>query len=247
MNSTTKIIITAALALFTLTLSAQTAKFYVKDGGAGNQDGSSWDDAFGTLEEALAEATANGLNGGDTIWIAAGTYSQTGTYYLTDEDIEIYGSFKGTETSINQRTFATADSTILDANGGDYSVFNLLNRTKATVIDGVRITGANFSGYGAGMFNSNSSPTLTNVTINGNTALGSGAGMYNSNSSPTLTNVTISENTTSIIGTENGGGGMFNNNNSSPTLTNVTISGNTTTGNNSKGGGMLNNNSMSFS
>ena len=215
-------ILMAILLLATTAIMAQT-KWYVKAGHTtGTHTGESWANAFNTLQHALDSAQA-----GDVIWVAKGTYTQTAAYGLGTKDIKLYGSFAGTETSIDQRTFSGTDTTILDATGANVCVFHLQNRTNATVIDGFKITGGS-ANYGGGVYNSSSSPILNNLTISGNTATTHGGGMYNNNSSPVLTNVTISGNTA------NYGGGMCNFRSSSPTLTNVSIRGNSA----SYGGGI---------
>ena len=219
-------LILSLIPAFTLTASAAGTIHYVKESGAGSYDGTSWDDAFHSLQAALAAAAD-----GDIIFVAKGTYTQTAEYLLDSKDIKIYGSFDGTESSLDERTFAAGHSSVLEA-GGTCRVFSLNNCTNATVIDGFKITGGS-GDEGGGIRNQNSSPVLANLTISGNTATTNGGGMYNiASSSPVLTNVTISGNTVSS-GT---GGGIFNTN-SSPVLTNVTISSNTST---QDGGGMAN-------
>ena len=227
-------------------------RLYVDTDASGANNGSSWANAYTTLQPALNVASA-----GDSIWIAEGTYKptlrpHTGTagattaemrdqsFYL-DTDIEIYGGFMGTETAISQRN-STSNPVILsgdiDASGNNdcYHVFITKDLSSAAVLDGVTITGGKANGSstitysgqnyyrdgGGGMCNYASSPTLTDVTISGN--MGEyGGGIENlSSSSPTLTNVTISGNTATSRG-----GGMFIHDPSSTTLINVTISGNT--------------------
>jgi len=78
----------------------------------------------------------------------------------------------------------------------------------------------NLAELGAGIYNTDSSPTLTDVTLSGNMAHDSGGAIYNDNSNPTLTNVTLSGNSAADFG-----GGIYNTG-SSPTLTNVTFNGN---------------------
>ena len=216
---------------------------YVKHDAVGNNDGSSWTDAYTDLQDALVIAQP-----GHEIWVAQGVYypapnalDRTATFELQD-GVPLYGGFTGMETEREQRDWeanVTVLSGDLDRNdittngvvtdtaniAGDnaYHVVTGGGVTETAVLAGFTITAGKADGGtgqtgGGGMYNTSSSPTLTNVTFTGNYAR-AGGGMYNSNSSPTLTNVTFSGNYA------NYGGGM-NNAGSSPTLTNVTFSGN---------------------
>jgi hypothetical protein len=211
---------------------------FVKHGATGNNDGTSWTDAYTSLQTALNNATS-----GKEIWVAAGTYNPVQDYDLGDESnprlyhfrmvegVEIYGGFAGTETLLsgrdieNNETILSGDLSDNDdfdvTNGGYqgttgddncYHVFyhpSGLGLTSDAVLDGFTITGGN---------------------ANENDPHFAGGGMYNTSCSPTLTNLTISNNSADY------GGGLYNEANSSPELTNVTISNNTA----DYGGGMYN-------
>ena len=226
-------VLITALTLFTVSVNVQAqTKYHVKTNGNDNNNGLTWNTAFRTVQKALNAAITNG----DTIFVQKGAYYQTAEYSLTANDIKIFGSFNGTETRPEQRTFGpnASDTTILDAQNSS-RVFYLVNRTNTTVIDGFKITNGN-SNDGGGMQLSYSSPVLRYLIISDNSSTYNGGGMSNIDSSPTLTDVTISGNTAND--TNGGGGGMFNYN-SSPTLINVTINGNSAC----MGGGIINNNS----
>ncbi len=233
---------------------------YVAPTPQGSGDCSSWANAC-SLQRALIIA-----NSGDEIWVKEGTYKPDD--YRTDSfrierNVQLYGGFAGTETSLEQRDWV-ARPTILSGDigiEGDNSdnAYHVVyvdgttangSITSATVIDGFIIKEGNANGslpgnVGGGLYCNGAgsghacSPTLTNVTFSGNSA-DYGGGMYNDGngggtSSPMLTNVTFSRNTATVYG-----GGMFNyggfGGNSSPMLTNVTFSGNSA----DVGGGMYN-------
>jgi stringent starvation protein B len=233
-------------------------RIYVKTGAtAGNNNGSSWANAFINLQDAI-DANCNGVD----IWVAAGTYLPTASpdgtttdnrnkaFHLAT-DMRIYGGFAGTETQLSQRNAAT-NITILAGSGNTFHVMITANLTVAAVIDGFSIKGGNANGnangggsisyqsrvyskiYGGGMYNSSSSPTITNTTFSYNTAK-SGGGMINSDSSPIITNTNFSYNTA-----DSGGG--ISNFSSSPIITNTTFSYNTVR---LFGGGMINGSSSS--
>jgi len=249
---------------------------FVTETGAGYRSGVSWDNAFKGLSEALRAAKAN--SNIKEIWVKAGTYKPEDKAANVDnygfptndrwrafvllKDVKIYGSFAGTETSLDQRDFSGGYTSILsgDFNGDDGENFSNMNENAFHVVisagdvgtaclDGFSITGGNATAgtditvnsvyidqaNAGGMYLVNSSPVLTNISISGNKAH-TGGGMYNENSSPILTNITISGNMAS-----NWGGGICNYNSSSPVLTNVSISENTA----KYGGGMYNGNSSS--
>jgi parallel beta-helix repeat protein/predicted outer membrane repeat protein len=216
----------------------------------GTNSGTSWDNAFTSLQPALTWA-AEGVE----IWVAEGIYKPTdGTdrtmSFQMKNGVAIYGGFAGTETELGQRDWVLHE-TILSGNIGDegtgtdnsYHVFYHplgTNLDSSAVLDGFTITGGSADGAaphyaGGGMLNNGSSPTLTNCTFEGNSAT-YGGGMHNENSSPTLTNVTFTGNTAGDGGLGDGGG-MNNASDSEPVLANVTFSGNTAT---RWGGGMSN-------
>ncbi len=241
---------------FEITTVQVPATIYVKHDAAGNNDGSSWADAYTDLQTALINAASG------EIWVAKGVYKptdgtdRTATFQLKN-GVALYGGFAGNEISRDERNWNTnktvlsgdidsndttdADGIVTDVNNiSGNNVFTVVTSSgtdNTAILDGFVITGGlNVGGNGGGMYNESSSPTLTHVTFSSNTAT-FGGGMSNNSSRPTLINVIFYNNSAT------GGGGIANYNTSSPTLTNVTLSGNSAQ---QYGGGIHNENSESI-
>jgi hypothetical protein len=139
------------------------ATYFVKANAAGNNSGTSWANAFSSLQSALESAQS-----GDQIWVAAGTYvpskdingnaspanARTKTFLLKN-GVKIYGGFAGTEATLAARNIA-ANASILsgDLDGNDaggftntaanaYHVTVAHNLTTATLLDGFTIKAGN--------------------------------------------------------------------------------------------------------
>ncbi len=238
-----------ALLAFAAVGSAQTV-WYVDDDATGANDGTSWADAFTSLQSAIAAAQS-----GYKIFVASGTYMPTSDTdrtksFVLKSDVAIYGGFAGNEDPVtfdlSNRDFK-ANETILtgdigtpgDASDNSYHV--VIGANNAT-LDGFTITGGNANAssgsnrYGGGIYGNSSSLTMANIIITGNMASVQGGGICFYNSSPTITNSLITANSaTGDHDTISGGGGLYFYN-SSPTITNTSISGNNT---GFLGGGMI--------
>lgn len=112
----------------------------------GNADGSSWQDAFSTLNQAITAASSDATVA--EIWMAEGTYYPTSG---TDRDlafdaldgVDIYGGFAGTESSINERnleesiTIISGDiGQVNQANDNSKNLFHLRN-ISTIIFDGI--------------------------------------------------------------------------------------------------------------
>jgi predicted outer membrane repeat protein len=92
-----QLLLTACLSLFTIGLSAQVV--YVNDDVTTPGDGSSWDNAFANLNDALLAAPS-----GSEVWIAQGTYiTPDSTAFIVDnKSLTILGGFVGNETMASE-------------------------------------------------------------------------------------------------------------------------------------------------
>lgn len=219
---------------------------YVDADATGNNDGSSWADAYNYLQDALA-----GAYFGDKIWVAQGMYrpdqgggntsgDREATFHLIN-GVTIKGGYAGFgEMDPNDRD-VDVYKTILSGDlagddGPDFTNYGENSRyvvtgsgTRTAVLDGLTIT----SGHGAGMYNMDGSPTIIDCTFTGN----EDSGMYNFESWPTLINCSLSRNMAYH------GGGMENEY-SNPILNNCIFSENIALAEEgSYGGGMYNSNS----
>ncbi|MGV3526621.1 MAG: hypothetical protein ACO1RX_20555 [Candidatus Sericytochromatia bacterium] len=224
----------------TLTATPELNRLYVNDNATGNNNGSSWTDAYTSLQTALAAAGP-----GDEIWVAEGTYtphaSDSSVSFVMKEDVAIYGGFAGTETELSERSPSLSDFVSVlsgDLSGNDdpmtpgttrnENAYHVVKGANNAILDGFTIQDGNARGSanadksGGGMYNNAVSPTLSNVILDSNTANQNGGGMYNTSASPSLTQVTLSNNSSN-----NAGGGIYNQA-SSPILTQVRFSHNET-------------------
>lgn len=210
-------------------LHLQASIIYVQADATG--DGTSWATATGNLQAALQAAQS-----GDQIWVTKGVYFPTTDNNRTisftiKNGVALYGSFAGSETSIEERIIK-ANYSVLSGEIGTKqkrdNTFNVLftaHATKTTIIDGFIIT----SGYagddntassrfsaGAGWYNDGankgnaSNPTIKNCRFIENTAR-DGAAIYNNAENggicqPTISNCTFQDNKAFL-----GGGAIFNN------------------------------------
>ena len=109
-----------ALGILVFSTGMLRAQLFVDADATGNNDGSSWQNAYTNLDTALANFDVIFHN---EIWVAAGTYKpgdgQNRNAYF-NVIAPIYGGFAGNETNKNQRDLV-ANPTILsgDLNGND--------------------------------------------------------------------------------------------------------------------------------
>ena len=205
---------------------SSAGKLYVNASADASGNGSSWAEAFKSLQEALDAARE-----GTEIWMAQGTYypSKMFTPDGTDErnrafrllsGQKIYGGFNGTENSLEQRdwerhpTVLSADYLKTTTTDNDNAVHLLLveDQKDWVVVDGLQVTGgyADFSdesSKGGGMCIVNSRVSMSNMSFANNFADDGGA-LYVKKSSITMDNVLLQEN----VSDNAGGGACFEKN-----------------------------------
>ncbi|MGB5981186.1 MAG: choice-of-anchor Q domain-containing protein [Nonlabens sp.] len=166
---------------------------YVDQNAAGNNNGTSWTDAFNDLQDAL---TAAAILSNKNIFIATGNYKPTsGTDRLISfripSNVSIYGGFSLGNGAID---LATRDfrqyETILNGNINDPDTDDdntrrvvIISDMTNILIDGVTVSGGassnGESGEGGGIFVNNSTYILNNLIVQNNRSR-NGAGLMNS-------------------------------------------------------------------
>ena len=189
----------------------------------GENDGTSWDNAYTDLQSALAAAGAS-----NQIWVAQGTYLPvTGNNlpedvedprevsFVINNGVKVYGGFAGAETALEQRDIE-ANPTILSGNIGEdgqgdnsYHVVDITDSPASTSIDGFTITGGQADGdsgfdrqdHGGGLFGrSNAGATLQNLIIENNFAVDDGGAVYAEDSGININSTVFNNNSSGASG-----------------------------------------------
>lgn len=224
---------------------------YVKPNGLG--DGSSWDNALGSVQQAI------NVNSVQQVWVAAGTFFPTSVYGTGDNardraiqlkpGVKVYGGFAGTESGVAERNL-TANISVLSGDLGQPedasdNTFHVVVADGAsidstTILNGFTISFGNANGAGelsrgGGLLIKNgAAPLLEQLKVINNTAV-EGGGAYITQANPRIVNTVFSGN----VAVQ--GGGIYHHSTTvHPTYTNVLISGNEGS---TQGGAVFNNSS----
>ncbi|MEO1619945.1 MAG: DUF4114 domain-containing protein [Cyanobacteria bacterium J06632_3] len=205
---------------------------FVNQNASGNQDGSSWQNAFIDLQAAIALAVD-----GDEIWVAQGTYvpgsSRSATFAISNA-IEIYGGFDGSETQKSERDWQL-NPTILS---GEIGIANDITDNVHHVVtaqsvggarlDGVIVEAGNTAGDtnnddGGGIYN-RETLTLENVIVRNNSANDDGGGIRNDGALTVINSTVDANKANSSSSVSSGGGGLINTVGATTTVVNSTFS-----------------------
>lgn len=215
-------------------------------------DGSSWAKAFRTIQEGIDTANAQASPGNPVeVWVAQGNYDELRTLtwgspasvegsLVLEENVHLYGGFKGTETSRDQRRpsqyVTTIDGRTSRGGANAYHVVVIGTGTGPSadvVIDGFHIRGGRAVGVagdyhtwrGAGIYNWLSSPRIGNCVFYDNVAATAGGAIANMSGTIGTTNYkanalihdcvfrgnTCNEAVDTGVSPIRGGAGIFNN------------------------------------
>ncbi len=173
---------------------------YVKQNASGANNGTSWTDAYTSLQTAITNAST-----GTQIWVAAGTYKPTagtdrGISFSLKNGVAIYGGFPNTgNPTFDDRNWSTNVSilsgdigTVGDRTDNSNRIIFNSNVNSTAILDGFTISDAyntsTFNGTGGGgMRNEYSSPTVSNCIFRNNYVGQSGGGVLDFSSTTTYT------------------------------------------------------------
>ncbi|MBI2280020.1 MAG: T9SS type A sorting domain-containing protein [Bacteroidetes bacterium] len=215
---------------------AVNAQTYVNANATGANNGTSWTDAYTDLHSATYNTTSG------EIWVAQGTYVPSKTFtnnipgnnslktFRVQFNVQVYGGFNGTETTLNQRNWKNNPTIISgDVGGGlkSYNVIRFDGNDNTTVLDGFIVQDGLANGttefLGGAIYSSNASPTIRNCKFINNSAQQYGGAVYLSvGSTPQVLNCEFTNNTT----TQYDGAALYINGGTSAVVANCLFNGN---------------------
>jgi len=214
--------------------------WYVDLSAVGAGTGSSWPDAFTTIQPAIEAAHERGAG---EVWVAGGPY-MAGTpqpntttlvaMFTMRKNVNVYGGFAGDEATPDDRDNREWNTNVTELDGSADPLYHVVLGARNAILDGFTITGGIADGdseypyhtrSGGGIYNTSLYMTVRNCTITANTAELSGGGIYNSAASLTVENCVFTGNSTSGEASAGIGGGMCNDGGSA-VVTNSIFAGN---------------------
>ncbi|WP_338395736.1 hypothetical protein [Fulvitalea axinellae] len=138
---------------------------YVNNQATGDANGSTWEHAFTSIKTAAEESPE-----GAELWVMAGTYEEV--KIPLKNEVDIYGGFSGTETSLEQRDWE-ANLTIIDGGAtglvNDKQLFEhkYSSKSQASVLDGFTLQHGSHWGGGA-IYCRRGSPSIRNCIFKNN-------------------------------------------------------------------------------
>ena len=176
---------------------------YVDEDANGLNNGSSWQNAYKELRDAIDDIAFGNRIYADQIWVAKGIYKPTdnpgetaATFAMLD-GIDMYGHFNGNETSIDQRNLADANNAAIltgyingDGNGDLYTVVTAADAR----LDGFTIKGCRNSDTGGGVYCNGTNTTIANCILTDNDYHGLKCTTCDSNSYISLVNCFVEDN-----------------------------------------------------
>lgn len=150
---------------------ARSQRVYVKAGVSGG-DGTSWERAFGTVEDGVAACS----NYGDMdLWIAEGEYVLK-DYLTLKRGINVYGGFAGNETKLKDRDMSKK-SVLKAAPANTWSSIYAYDQTDECYVDGFVFTGS-VSSQGLGTIEAYDNWVFRNCIITGNNTTRDAGGYF---------------------------------------------------------------------
>lgn len=218
--------ISFALLIGILLPSSLFSQVYVHPSGGDAAPYASWANAATDLQAAINYADANGIA---EVWVAAGTYTRTGTdTYSLKNGITVYGGFPDAGNPVfADRDYTTHISTLSGENARRIIHHNNDGTDATAVLDGFTLIEGQLSGqHGGAIALERVSPTIRNCTFTNNTAPDSrdgGAIWFDGDLTASIENCTFTNNTA----TDDGGAvNIGGTNGCSPVFTNCTFTGN---------------------
>ncbi len=193
-------------------MSADT--IYVDKGASGAGDGTSWTDAYTSLQDALQAARSNGED--DAVWVAAGTYypdegssanaADRTESFRVESGIDLRGHFSRGEQSLGDRTLARGGpKTVLsgeiqqdgDKSNNAYTVLRIIDGSAGELhVEGGAANGTAEQARGGGAYVTGG--TLHHAVLTGNRAKRGAAALVTG--SPTLEVIRVTGNHATAVG-----------------------------------------------